>query len=176
MKTLNLADLFSSENKKNILAFTLMLLFSIPMQSQISVGGGLGYNRKIAGPGVTLKAEFHITKEIAVSPDASYFFGRRIGSYRSSAFAVNCNAHYFFDVIDSKLKIYPLLGLNYTTYKSAITFFSVYNEVNDNAIGGNLGAGARWAFSEKLSAYLEPKYIIGDYNQVVINAGVLLKL
>ena len=176
MKTLNSTVFFTlEETKKKLLLFTLICLFSIPIQSQISVGGGLAYNRKIAGPGVTLKAEFNITKEIAVSPSASYFFGRRIGSYRSSAIAVDCNAHYFFDVID-KLKVYPILGVNYTSYKSAITFFSVYNEVSDNAIGGNLGAGARWAFSEKLSAYLEPKYIIGDYNQVVINAGVLLKL
>ncbi len=176
MKTLNLSRPFTSNNKKNILVFALLLLFSLPIQSQISIGGGLAYNRKIAGTGVTLKAEFNITNEIAVSPSASYFFGRRIGSYRSSAIAADCNAHYFFDVIESKLKIYPVLGVNYTSYKSAITFFSVYNEISDNAIGGNLGAGARWAFSEKLSAYLEPKYIIGDYNQVVINAGVLLKL
>jgi len=176
MKTLNLVNNPILETKKILFLFSLAFLFATQVQAQTSIGGGLGYNKKIAGPGVTLKAEFHITDKIAISPSGTYFFGRRLGSYRSSAISADINAHYFFDIIDEKLKIYPVVGANYINYKTAITFFGVYDQVNESAFGGNIGAGARWTFSDKLSVYLEPKFVVGGYNQVVVNAGVFLKL
>ena len=83
-----------------VLLFTLSILFAIQIQAQISVGGGLGYNQKIAGPGLTLKGVLGITDNIAISPSASYFFGSSLYGYNRSVIAVDVNAHYYFDIID----------------------------------------------------------------------------
>ncbi|HLV14143.1 MAG TPA: outer membrane beta-barrel protein [Xanthomarina sp.] len=177
MKKLN-----SKSIKSNRIFFALALLFFIApqIQAQISIGGGLGYNEKISGPGITGKAEFNITEEIAISPGITYFFGSSLYGFNRNLLAVDANAHYFFEIIESKLKIYPLVGVNYSSYKSgSSTYYGYYygtSKVSNSAFGANIGAGARWAFSDKLSVYLEPKYVASDYGQVVINAGVLYQL
>lgn len=181
MKTLQLTNNSILETKKILLLFSAIFLFAMQMQAQISVGGGLGYNEKISGPGVTLKGVFQITDNIAISPSASYFFGNQIYGYNRSVIAGDVNAHYYFNIIESKLKVYPVAGANFSSYKTGGSYYNGFfgyntQKITDNAFGANLGAGATWAFSDKLRVYLEPKYILSDYSQVVINAGVLLKL
>jgi hypothetical protein len=173
MKTLQLT--------KKIILLAIVFLFTSQIEAQTSVGGGLGYNQKIAGPGITLKGVFQITDKIAISPSASYFFGNSLFGYKRSVIAGDVNAHYYFNIIESKLKVYPVAGLNFSSYKTGNSYsnglFGINTEqVTDNAFGANIGAGATWAFSKKLRVYLEPKYIVSNYRQVVINAGVLLKL
>ncbi len=176
MKHINLMSL---KNAKYLLV-GLLFSFVIPQtQAQISIGGGLGYNEKISGPGITVKAEFNITDQIAVSPGVTYFFGNSLYGFNQNTLAVNVNAHYFFNLIENKLKIYPLVGANYSNYKTGVSYYSYYYdtyEVSDNAFGINIGAGGRWQFSERLSVYLEPKYVISDFEQIIINAGILFQL
>ncbi|MEO8934768.1 MAG: outer membrane beta-barrel protein [Xanthomarina sp.] len=170
------------KSKKALLVYTIIFLFGLHTQAQISIGGGLGYNEEISGPGITGKAEFNITEEIAVSPGITYFFGSSLYGFNRNVLAVDANAHYFFNIIDSKLKIYPLVGLNYSSYKSGGRNSTIYGytysteKVSNSAFGVNIGAGARWAFTEKLSVYLEPKYVASDFGQVIINAGILYRL
>ncbi|WP_452231611.1 outer membrane beta-barrel protein [Lacinutrix sp. MEBiC02595] len=166
--------------KKLFLFATITFLFATQMQAQISIGGGLAYNEKISAPGITLKGVFTITDNIAISPSASYFFGNQLYGYKRSILAVDVNAHYYFDIIESKLKVYPIAGVNFSSYKTGgynNAFFTDNTyQVKDNAFGGNIGAGATYQFTEKLKVYLEPKFVVSDYSQVVINAGVLLNL
>ncbi|WP_452227988.1 outer membrane beta-barrel protein [Lacinutrix sp. MEBiC02404] len=166
--------------KKLFLFATITFLFATQMQAQISIGGGLAYNEKISAPGITLKGVFTITDNIAISPSASYFFGNQVYGYKRSILAVDVNAHYYFDIIESKLKVYPIAGVNFSSYKTGgynNAFFTDNTyQVKDNAFGGNIGAGATYQFTEKLKVYLEPKFVVSDYSQVVINAGVLLNL
>jgi len=176
MKLLNFKSFNST---KNLLMYAAILLFGLQTQAQIALGGGLAYNEKVSGPGITLKAEFNITEQIAIAPGGTYFFGNSLYGYNQNILAVDVNAHYFFNIIDDKLKIYPLLGVNYSNYKTGAYYYGYYYdtyEVSDNAFGANIGAGGKWAFSEKLSVYLEPKYIVSDYEQIVVNAGILFKI
>ncbi|TYB79392.1 outer membrane beta-barrel protein [Bizionia myxarmorum] len=176
---MKLVNIKRFKNKKALLVFGLIIMGAFQTQAQIAIGGGLGYNEKISAPGVTVKAEFTITDDIAVSPGVSYFFGNSLYGFNQNTLAIDVNAHYFFEIIESKLKIYPLLGLNYSSYKSGASYYSFYYdtyEVSDNAFGVNIGAGGRWKFSEKLSVYLEPKYVISEYEQIIINAGILFQL
>ncbi|WP_231931332.1 MULTISPECIES: outer membrane beta-barrel protein [Bizionia] len=169
----------SFRNYTFILAGMMLLFTTAKMQAQIAIGGGLGYNEKISGPGITVKAEFNITDAIAVSPGVTYFFGNSLYGFNQNTLAVDLNAHYFFHLIENKLKIYPLLGANYSNYKTGASYYSYYYdtyEVSDSAFGVNIGAGGRWQFSEKLSVYLEPKYVVSDYEQIIINAGILFQL
>lgn len=176
MKLLNIE---SFKNKKAVLTYAVIFLFGLQIQAQISIGGGLAYNEQVSGPGVTLKAEFNITENIAIAPGGTYFFGNSLYGFNQNILAVDVNAHYFFNLVDNKLKIYPLLGANYSNYKTGASYYSYYYntyEVSDSAFGVNIGAGGRWAFSEKLSVYLEPKYVISDFEQFVLNAGILFQL
>ncbi|MCX7550663.1 outer membrane beta-barrel protein [Xanthomarina sp. F2636L] len=176
MKKLNIQPFKSN---KLFLIFAALFFIGTQIQAQIALGGGLAYNEKVSGPGITLKAEFNITENIAIAPGGTYFFGNSLYGYNQNIIAVDVNAHYFFNIIEEKLKIYPLLGINYSNYKTGSTYYGYYYntyEVKDSAFGANIGAGGRWAFSEKLSVYLEPKYIISDYEQIVINAGILFQI
>ncbi len=167
------------KNNVGLLTCCIIMLLGLQMQAQIAIGGGLGYNEKISGPGITAKAEFNITDEITVSPGITYFFGNNLYGFNQNTLAVDANAHYFFPILENKLKIYPLLGVNYSNYKSGASYYSYYYEtyeVSDSAFGVNIGAGGRWQFSEKLSVYLEPKYVVSDYEQVIVNAGILFQL
>lgn len=166
---------------RSLLIVAILFLFATPTKAQTAVGGGLGYNEKISGPGVTLKAVFNITDNIAISPSASYFFGSQLYGYQRNLLAGDLNAHYYFNIIESKLNVYPVVGANFSSYKTGNSYYDVYydyetEKITDNAFGANIGAGATWNFSEKLKVYLEPKYVVSDFSQVVINAGVLLNL
>ncbi|MDO6596060.1 porin family protein [Oceanihabitans sp. 2_MG-2023] len=169
------------KTKNSLFVCVLIFLFATQMQAQIAIGGGLGYNEKISGPGVTLKGVFNITDNIAITPSASYFFGNQVYGYKRSLFAGDVNAHYYFNIIESKLKVYPVVGVNFSSYKTGNSYYDAFfdyetEQVTDSAIGGNIGAGATYQFTDKLKVYLEPKFVASNYSQVVINAGVLLNL
>ncbi|MBQ0786162.1 MAG: outer membrane beta-barrel protein [Oceanihabitans sp.] len=180
-KTIQSISPSTNNTKKTLLLCTVIFLFATQIQAQISIGGGLGYNEKISGPGVTLKGVFTITDNIAISPSASYFFGNQVYGYKRSLFAGDVNAHYYFNIIENKLKVYPVAGVNFSSYKTGNSYYDDLfdyetKQVTDNALGANIGAGATYQFTEKLKVYLEPKFVVSDYSQVVINAGVLLNL
>ncbi|AEH01509.1 outer membrane beta-barrel protein [Lacinutrix sp. 5H-3-7-4] len=163
---------------KTIFISIITILLSINLYSQIAVGGGIGYNEKVSSVGITIKGEFNITNEIAVSPNISYFFGNSTFlGYNQNLLGIDVNATYTINIID-KLKVYPVVGINFSSYKTQTSFYFIENETieNDTAIGANIGAGAQWQFTNMLSVYLEPKYIASNYSQIVVNAGVLLKL
>ncbi|WP_237702575.1 outer membrane protein [Bizionia argentinensis] len=167
----------SFRNCAFIIASALLFFMSANMQAQIAIGGGLGYNEKVSGAGVTAKAQFNITNEIAISPGFTYFFGTAVYGFNQNMIAVDVNGHYFFDIMDDKLKIYPLVGLNFSSYKTGYSnYYFQTSEVSNSTFGANIGAGAQYKFTEKLSVYLEPKYVASEFGQVIVNAGILYQL
>jgi len=165
---------------KIFLSFILLIGLTTQVQSQIAVGGGLGFNEEINSVGLTVKGEFGITDKIAIVPSMSYFFGSTaIVGFNQNIFALDVNATYSFDIIE-KLKVYPVVGLDYSRYKigTSSTLFGLEDEigVSDSAFGVNIGAGAQWQFTDRLSVYFEPKFVASNFSQIVVNAGVLFKL
>jgi len=163
--------------KTFLIAITAILL-SFNLNAQIAIGGGIGYNQEVSSPGITVKAEFNITDKIAITPNVSYFFGgsTRFIGYNRNVLGIDVNATYAIDIIE-KLKVYPVVGANFSSYKTRTTFFFIEDRVeNETAFGANIGAGAQWQFTDKLCVYLEPKYVASNYSQIIVNAGVLLKL
>jgi opacity protein-like surface antigen len=165
--------------KKNVFIILVLGITSYS-QAQIAVGGGLGFNERVSSVGLTVKEEIGITDEIAITPNISYFFGSgSLVGFSQNLFAVDVNATYAFDIIEN-LKVYPLVGLNYSRYRIGTSSF-LFDDVQDvgvsnGALGANIGAGAQWQFTDSLSVYFEPKFVASNYSQVVVNAGVLFKL
>ncbi|MBJ2173988.1 outer membrane beta-barrel protein [Aureibaculum sp. A20] len=166
------------------LVLTIALIGSISsVSAQFSVGGGLGYNDKINAPGLVVKAEVEIMENIAISPSISYFSGsaaRLSGSdYKNNLFAVDVNGHYKIEIMMDELDVYPLAGLNYSSYKNGANVYfdeSGFSQSTGNALGLNIGGGGRWSFSDQLSVFAELKYTISDFSQVVLGAGILYEL
>lgn len=153
------------------------------MNAQMSFGGGLSYNGGINAPGLVVKAEFEIMEDISISPSLSYFSGSRstlLGNdYKNNLFAIDVNGHYKVEVMMDELHVYPLAGLNYSSYNDGANVFFDNNKISQskgNALGLNIGAGGRWKFADQLSIFAELKYTISDFSHVVLGAGVLYEL
>lgn len=166
------------KNLKFIAVFIMAIgTFSMSNAQEISIGGGLGFNDEVDGPGIVAKAEFGIAENISVSPSLSYFAGSRIFGYKQNMFSVDANGHYKIPIMEDELNVYPLAGLNYSNYRGGREHSNGGSyEVKDNSIGLNIGGGGRWYFSDQLSVFAELKYVISDYSQVVLVAGVLYQI
>ncbi|WP_117880026.1 outer membrane protein [Aureibaculum luteum] len=161
------------------LVLTIALIGGISsMNAQVSAGGGVAYNEGIDAPGLFAKVEFEIMENIAISPSVSYFSGSQAkivgNSYKNNLFAVDVNGHYKIEVMMDELDVYPLAGLNYSSYKNGIeTLNEGYGQNSGNALGLNIGGGGRWKFADQLSVFAELKYTVSSLSQVVLGAGVL---
>lgn len=166
------------KNLKIVVALIMGIgLFSFSNAQEISIGGGVGFNDAVDGPGIVAKAEFGIAENISISPSLSYFAGSKIYGFKRNIFSVDANGHYKIPIMQDELNVYPLAGLNYSSYR-----YGDYNlqfteyEVKDNSIGLNIGGGGRWFFSDQLSVFAELKYVISDYSQVVFVGGLLYQI
>lgn len=151
-----------------------------------AVGVNLGYGTEISNLGIGAKFQYGITDAIRAEASFDYFLKKDF----VSMWDVNVNAHYLFPVAD-KFKVYPLVGLTYTNWKldgfdisygddneDLGAFNDEYSVENSNTgkFGVNLGAGAEYSISPKLTASFEVKYqLISDFNQAVFNIGVAYK-
>ncbi|QCX40796.1 porin family protein [Aureibaculum algae] len=160
------------------LVLTLALIGGIgSMSAQVAIGGGVGYNERVSGPGVVVKAEIDVMDNISISPSVSYFAGSKIYGYSRNLFAVDANGHYKIEVMMDELDVYPLAGLNYSSYSYGDYRYGdeSINEykVSGNSLGLNIGGGGRWKFADQLSVFAELKYVVSNYSHAVFAGGVL---
>lgn len=166
---------------KKISLVVFVLCFAISANAQLSVGGGLGFNEKSGSAGITAKGWYDVNDQIAITPSISYFFGSgAILGYNQNILSVDVNGTYAFDIID-KLIVYPVAGLNFSSYKTGGSSVLFSNQidipgVSATSFGVNIGAGAQYQFTDSLSVYFEPKFIASNYSQIVVNVGVLFHL
>jgi len=163
--------------KKIALVITLIVSIST-INAQVSVGIGVGYNEGIDAPGLLVKGEFEIMENILISPSVSYFNGSTISGYKNNLLAFDVNGQYIIEIMADELKVYPLSGLNYSSYKHG---FRQNNNLSltgntGNALGLNVGGGGRWYFSDQMSVFAELKYTISNLSQVVLGGGILFEL
>ncbi|MDY7394743.1 porin family protein [Aureibaculum sp. 2210JD6-5] len=160
------------------LVFAVALIGGITtMNAQFSIGGGVGFNDKMGGPGILAKAEVEIMDNISISPSISYFFGSKLYGYERNLFAVDANGHYKIEIMMDELDVYPLAGLNYSSYNTGDYRLNDDEfKVKGNSLGLNIGGGGRWKFTDQLSVFAELKYVISNYSQVVFAGGILYEL
>jgi len=154
--------------KKIILTIAIVFGLSQFLNAQIDLGVGLMEADNAFGSlAIELKADFGITEKISVSPSVDYFIPTSAiaadlaGVDSDSAnllLTISVDGHYHFEIND-KFKAYPLAGVNFL-----ITDYDNNNEWWDNyydfgpQIFVNVGAGATYAFTEKMKAFLELKF------------------
>jgi outer membrane protein X len=173
-----------------ILAAFLMVVASLQAQKgKISVGGGLAYGTEIKKMGINLRGYYGITDKIDAAPSFTYFFPDKEeyfgGEIKWNVWEFNLDGHYKF-VESDQYNVYGIAGLNFTgTHWSSDYEFvnpitgqtEKYDDSDsDLNIGLNIGAGGQYNFNEKLSAFTVLKYVISNYDQLVITFGIIYGL
>ena len=163
--------------KKLTLIVLALIVTNINSFSQISAGGGLSFGTEAKTIGFNLRGQYSITESIDLVGGLTFFLPKTetqtipfVGTIKtkSTLFSFDVDGHYNFSIND-KICIFPLSGLNITNASVSVN----NTKTGDTKVGLNVGAGGAYKISESLNAFVETKYIIGKYDQLVIALGIL---
>ncbi len=160
---------------------TLLAIVTIALTfnsfAQISAGGGISYGTEAETIGFNLRGQYNITESIDVVGGFTFFLPKKTSQAipffgtietKSSLWTFDIDGHYNFNIND-KFGFYPLAGLNISGASVDVDG----TKAKDTEVGFNIGAGATYEINDKLAAFTEVKYTIGNFDQVVIGIGVL---
>lgn len=151
---------------KSLLFSTGLLLLMcqyVLAQDNTRIGGKLLYGSEVENLGIGATAEFPVMDKLVIAPDISFYFPKD----DVNVFEINANVNYYF-LEEETIGFYGLGGLNYTNVKVDYGFGSD----SDGELGLNLGLGANFQIDQSFLPFAEIKYVIGDYDELVIAAGV----
>lgn len=181
--------------------FLIMLLAAATMNAQFTkIGGGLAGGSGIAWnnemdekshrtgyPAVRFDGIYEISVPLHLQPSFTVYMPRitktSMGTFSErqivSCMMFDADAHYVFNSLD-KMEFYGLAGLNVTfigmkwvtDYDGTVS----KSKDTDNAFGLNIGAGTYFKLTEQFDIQGEIKYILGKYDQLLVNVGVLINL
>ena len=162
--------------KKILLTLVLAGVISLTTSAQTRVGGLLGFGSEIESLAIGGLAEFMIKENMGISPQLVFFFGKNQNEVKTSMWEINANFNYYF--MQDEVDLYGLAGLNLATWKTKTDFMFFDNySVSGTELGLNLGLGANFhTNNDQLLPFAELKYVIGDFDQLCIFAGVKFNL
>lgn len=162
--------------KKILLTVMLAGVISLAANAQTRVGGLLGYGSEIESAALGGVAEFMINDNMGISPQLVFFFGKKEGGVKQSLWEINGNFNYYF--MQEEVDLYGLAGLNFANYKIKYDVPGFGSgSTTDSEIGLNLGLGANFHVSnDQILPFAELKYVISDFDQLCIFAGVKFNL
>ena len=140
--------------------------------------------------GFGAKFQYNVTNPIRLEADVDYWFKDK----GCDIFDVSANAHYLIGISD-KFTVYPLVGIGYACvggsfgndvdfgdfddwadYSNDTDDLEVEDSASLNRFLFNVGIGAEYALTDKLSIGAEIKYqYIKDFNRLPISIGVTYK-
>ena len=170
---------------KKFLTFAIALILGMgasqaqDLQGESAVGIKLMYGTEIESMGIGVDYQYCFIDHLRGEVGFNYFFEHDHVNWMD----VNVNAHYVFSMMDHKLFLYPLVGLNYTMAKVKVPEYVISEEgeiistksvsYEENHIGLNVGAGAEYKFNDHFSAGLEYRHtIIRKVDQGVIGLNL----
>lgn len=122
--------------------------------------------------GIGAKFQYNVTNPIRLEADVDYWFkDKGLG-----IFDISANAHYLFH-IGNKLSVYPLIGIGYANVSGAVTWDYDLDGDDDwsssmSRFLFNVGAGAEYNITRKISAGLEIKYqYMKNFSRLPITIG-----
>lgn len=143
-------------------AFLLIITFAQTSNAQINVGGGLSFiSNGSSELGLNLKSSFGLNENMEISPSVNYYF---TDGY--TLIGLNGDFHYLLG--DDSFRFYPLGGINFMMASA--------NGASNNELQFNVGGGAKYPLSDKLSIYGEGKYMIGDADGLGFSAGIMFNI
>lgn len=151
-----------------------MLFFNnsnaLAQSNDFKAGGGLVYGTEIEAIGIQVGGVYSFEENIRGAGDIAIYFPDSPSGVDNSFWAINANVHYLLMAEESTI-VYGLGGLNYATSKASGNGMSISN----SEAGLNLGGGAEFGVGFG-SIYLEAKYVVSDFDQLVLGGGVRFAL
>ncbi len=136
-----------------------------------SMGVRAGYTTSNHSGVAGLYFSYAFSSRFRLAPDVDYSF-RHNGT---DAFSININAHVPVTVPQSRFTVYPLAGLNYTSWNLRERSTGDYDDVSTRTdrLGINIGAGADLAVTPTLRLGFESKLRwIRNYNSGVFTVSI----
>lgn len=159
--------------------FIAFSFLSANAQEDTRIGTFLGYGSEIKTLGLGVNAEFPIMENLTIAPNFTYFLPKEESSIvKTTIFELNANANYYF-LNDDTFGVYGLAGLNYTSVKVKVEdlgFGFGGTSSSDGKIGLNIGGGANFNLGKSWTPFAELKYVLSDFDQLVLSAGVKFNL
>ncbi len=152
---------------KKLILFASFVLF-LTTNAQTKIGGKLAYGSEIESFGIGAKATFALDSRFSISPEILYF----TENDNVSLFELNADLHYRLDDNWSGFNPYLIGGFNYVD----LDVDNRFNDSSDSEAGLNLGLGAEYPLSGEFSFISEVKYVLSDFDQLVIGIGFLYRL
>lgn len=155
--------------------FASTLLFAcLPFmaQAQLSVGAGVSYGSEVEAVGIQPRVVYAISGPWRAAADFNFYLD---GKEKVTYWDLNLNGQYAFHESDA-LTAYALAGLNFF-HAEVDTGSSLpgFEDVSETETGLNLGAGIQLPLG-RLSGLLEARYVLGDYDQLVLSACILIPI
>ena len=158
--------------------FALMLLTPLAASAQFergekSVGAKLGYVDKNNSASMGLVFQYSFSHHLRVAPEIGCVFKHK----NMDAFTIDFNFHTPFTFTGEKAALYPLAGLNYSSWNRTMPR-ALVDETDDittrtSRFGLNLGAGFELRCSRTLKLGIEAKYtLIKSYSGASVAAMV----
>lgn len=144
-------------------------------QIQTKIGAHAAYGTEIENMGAGVNAEIGLMNKLSVAPSFTYFFPKDYGSLEQRMWEANANAHYYF-LNTPIVGFYGLGGLNYSNVEVESDWWGNTISDSDAKLGFNVGAGTNFNIAGKITPFAELKYVISDFDQVVVAAGVRFNL
>lgn len=158
--------------KKTFITALFICMGSLLVQAQQNnVGVALAYGSEIENLGLGVNAEFVIMDNLTIAPSFIYFFPEKNSYVTIDLWELNGNAHYYF-LNNEKIGVYGLGGINYTHASAKTDFLGYSTKAKSGEVGLNLGGGFKYHLNEQWSPAAELKYVIGDYDQLVVMMGM----
>ena len=158
--------------KKRLLILIGFCLFSaFATQAQTRVGAFLAYGTEVENLGVGVNGEFYFNDKITLVPSFTFYMTDDSPGVNTSLWEANINGQFFFASEQTAL-IYGLAGLNYTHSK-----VEILDETDRNGeLGINIGVGADFDINSDIVPFAQLKYVISDFDQLVLSGGVRFTL
>lgn len=143
-----------------MLMFTSMGASAQFSRGEKSVGPKVGYVSKNESAAAGLVFQYAFSKHLRVAPEIGCVFKHQ----HLDAFTIDLNVHTPFTFPGEKAALYPLAGLNYSSWNYSIPK-ELFDEMDDvstrtSRFGLNLGAGFELRCSRTLKLGLEAKYTL----------------
>jgi hypothetical protein len=179
------------------LVAALLLIGSLSSAQSLGLqqlGGGIGYvSVSAAGPSTETIGGFliavhanlgEVAKNIELFPEIEYFSASKDiggGTWKVSDIAINVNAHYNLEM-EGSVKPYVGAGLGFNSfgfdwttpvinYGPGLSYGGTYSQ-SYTRIGINLLVGANYKMNDKISLFVEPRYVLAsDFNHFQIKVG-----
>jgi len=153
---------------------TICLVLS---HAQIELGGGLAFGTEIENLGIQARGRISLDENFKIVPNLTYFFTDDNELFDTNYFSIDGDVHYVFDL--ESVELYPLAGINIGIVRVEYDgpgSSNIDSDDSDTELGLNIGGGALYQINDQLTGFGELKFVISDFDQAVITAGVLVSL